>query len=160
MEGLAENLPYFEKPCPIFLLTKATKIPRGTTIDVSKFAPGFILQMGFLLFNIESICVFTTNFLYICSATSYTFEFPSRIKLPLLDILKFLVTIFRNQDKKVAFIWVDEDGALERSSEFMKTCHDMNIIFQTTGGDTSYLKGKSKITNKTLANITKALRLN
>ena len=39
-----------------------------------------------------------------------------------------------NQDKKVSFIRVDEDGALERYSESMNTCHNMNIIVQTTGG--------------------------
>ena len=45
MEGLPENLPELEEPCPICLLTKATKISRGPTTDVSKFAPGFMLQM-------------------------------------------------------------------------------------------------------------------
>ena len=96
----------------------------------------------------------------ICSATSYPFGFPSRSKRPPLDILNFLVTTLRNQDKKVAFIIVDEDGALARSSEFMKTCHNMNIIVQTTGGDASSLNGKSESPNKTLANITRALLLN
>ena len=65
----------------------------------------------------------------------------------------------RNQDKKVTFIRVDEDGALERYSEFMETCHSMNIIVQTTGGDASYLNGKSESPNKTLANITRAFLL-
>ena len=40
------------------------------------------------------------------------------------------------------------------------TCHNMNIIVQTTGGDASSLNGKSKSPNKTLANITRALLLN
>ena len=44
MEGPLENIPELEKPCPIFLLTKANKIPRGPTTDVSKFAPGFMLD--------------------------------------------------------------------------------------------------------------------
>ena len=65
----------------------------------------------------------------------------------------------RNQDNKVSFIRVDEDGALERSSEFMKTCHNMNIIVQTTGGYASYLNGKSESLDKTLANTTRALIL-
>ena len=47
MEGLPENLPELEEPCLICLLTKATKIPRGPTTDVSKFAPGLMLQMDF-----------------------------------------------------------------------------------------------------------------
>ena len=35
----------------------------------------------------------------------------------------------------------------------------MNIIVQTTGGDASSLHGNSKSSNKTLANITRALLL-
>ena len=42
------------------------------------------------------------------------------------------VTTSRNQDKKVVFIRVYEDGAPARSYEFMKTCHNMNIVVQTT----------------------------
>ena len=63
-------------------------------------------------------------------------------------------------DKKVSFVRVDEYRELVRSSEFMKTCHNVNIIFQTTGGDASSLNGKSESPNKTLANITRALILN
>ena len=66
----------------------------------------------------------------------------------------------RNQDKKVAFIRVDEYGALARSSESMKTCHNMNITVQNTTVDASYPNGKSKTPNKTLDNITRALLLN
>ena len=93
----------------------------------------------------------------ICSATSYPFGFPFRSKSPPLDILKFLVTTLRNQDKKVSFIRVDEDGALEKYSEFMKTCHNMNIIVQTTGGYASSLNGKSESPNRALAKTTRAL---
>ena len=34
MEGLPENIPDLEEPCPIFLLNKATKIPKVPTTDV------------------------------------------------------------------------------------------------------------------------------
>ena len=77
------------------------------------------------------------TFVAICYATPYLFLFPPRSKRPPLDLIEFLVTTLRNQDKKVASIQVDEDGALARYSEFMKTCHNMNIIVQTTGGDES-----------------------
>ena len=36
----------------------------------------------------------------------------------------------------------------------------MNIIVKNTGGDVSSLNGKSEISNKTLANIKRALLLN
>ena len=119
-----------------------------------------MLQMDFAFFNVKSIRGFTSTFVVICSATSYPFGFPSRSKRLPLDILKFLVTAFINQDKKVAFVRVNEDVALARSCKFMKTCHNMNIIVQTTRGDASSLSGKSEIPNKTLDNIKIALLLN
>ena len=73
---------------------------------------------------------------------------------------KLLVTTLINQDNKVAFIIVDEDGELARSSEFMRTCHNMNIIVQTIVLDASSLNDKSESLNKTIANITRALLLN
>ena len=131
MEGLPENLPELEDPCHICLVTKATKITRYPTAYVSKFPPGFMLQMDFAFFNGESIRGFTSNFVAICSATSHPFGFPSRSKRPPLDILKFIITTLSNQDNKFAFIRVDEDGALSRSSEFMEKFHNMNIIVKT-----------------------------
>ena len=160
MEGLPENLPELEDPCPICLLNKAAKIPRGPTTDVSNFSPGFMLQIYFSFFNVEIIRGFTSNFVAICFANSHPFGFPSRSKRPPLGTLQFLLTTLRNHDKKVSLIRVDKDRALARSSEFMKTFHNMNIIVQTTGGDASSLNGKSESPNKTLANITRNILLN
>ena len=64
-----------------------------------------------------------------------------------------------NQDKKVAFIQVDEYLALVRSSEFIKTFHNIDIIVQTTGVDVSSLNIKIEIPNKTRCNITRTLIL-
>ena len=111
-------------------------------------------------FNVEIIHGFTSTFVSIFSANSYPFGFPYRIKRPPLDILKYIFTSLSNQDKKLVFIPVNEDVALARSSELIKTCHNMNIIVQTTGGDASSLNGKIESPNKTLANITRALKLN
>ena len=83
MKGLQKHSPDLEWPCPICF-----KIPRGPTIDVSKSAPRFMLQMD----------------LAICSATSQPFVFPSIRKHSPPGILKLLVPALRNQDKKVKFI--------------------------------------------------------
>ena len=108
--------PWIGIALPYLSLDQGKKNPRGPTTDVSKFTPGFMLQMDSAFFNIESILDFTSTFLDICSANSYIFGFPSRSKRPPLDIMKFLVTILINQDKEVAFVRVDEDGRLARSS--------------------------------------------
>ena len=104
--------------------------------------PGFTLQMYFAFFNVESIRRFTSTFVAMCYTTSYPFGFPYRSKHPPLDILKLLVTTFNNSDNKVSFICVDEDGELAISSGFMRKCHNINIIVQTTGGDEYSLNGK------------------
>ena len=116
--------------------------------------------MDFAFFNDKIIRGFTSTVVAICSDTSYPFEFPSRSKLSHLDILKFLVTALRNQVKKVAFIRVYEDGEQSISLEFMKTCHNMNIIVQTTFGYASSLHFKSGNYNKALDNIKRALLFN
>ena len=141
-------------------MDKATKIPRGQTIDASKYAPGFVLQTDFSFFTVESICGFTSNFVAICSDTLYPFGFISRRKRPPIDILKLIVTTLSNQDNKVAFIQVDEYGSLSRYSEFMKICQNITIIVQTTNGDVSSLNGKIEIPNKTLPNTTRDLLAN
>ena len=119
-----------------------------------------MLYMDFSFFGVESISRFTSTFVAICSTNSYPFGFTFRSKCPPLEILKLFVTTLSNQDKKVAFICFYEDGELARSSEYMKTCHNMNILVQITGGGVSSLNGKSEISNKTLYNITRALLLN
>ena len=122
--------------------------------------PGFMLQMDFVYFNVESIRVCTSTFVVVCYDALHPFGFASINKFPPLDILNFLVAKFRNHYKKVSFIKVDEYGALERSYELMNTCHNMNIIFKNTGGDASSLNGKSEIPNNKLGNITRSLLMN
>ena len=78
----------------------------------------------------------------IFSDTSYPFGFPSRIKRPHLEIFKYIVTTLRNQDKTFPFLRFDEDGALSRFSESMKTCHNKNIMVQTIGVYAYYFNGK------------------
>ena len=159
-KGLPENLPELEESFRIYLLNKETKIPWYPTPDVSKYSPGFMLKMDFVSFNVESIRGFTSIVLDICSATSYLFGFTSRIKCPPLEILQFLVTKLKNQDNKVALIRAYEYGALARSSEFMNTYHNTNIIVHTTYVDASSINGKIESPSKTLANITRAFILN
>ena len=53
---------YLEETYPILILTKSTKITRGTTIDVSNISPGFIIQTDSLFFDVEIIHVFNSSF--------------------------------------------------------------------------------------------------
>ena len=79
-KSILKNIPDLEEPLPIFIFTRATRIPRGLTIDVRKSSPEFMIQMNFAFFNVESIHVFTSNFGAICYANSHPFGFPPRSK--------------------------------------------------------------------------------
>ena len=118
-----------------------------------------MLQMDFKFFNVESTCRFTLTFVVTCYTTLYQFGFPSIKKRPPLDIIKLIFTTLRNQDKKFPLIQVNEDGSLARYSEFTSTCHKINIIVKTTGGDEYSLNGKIVIPDKILKNITRDLLL-
>ena len=125
-----------------------------------KIFPWVHTSNGFFVFGVEIIREFTLTFVDICYDTSYPFGFTYRNKNPPLEILKFLVTTLRNQDKKVALVQVDEDVALIIYSELMRTCHNMNIVVQTTGGYVYSINGKPERPHNTLAIIKKALLIN
>ena len=101
MKILPANLPDLEETFPICQLTKATKFPRGPTTYISKLAPGFMLHMYFVFFNVEIIRGFTSTFVGICSYTSHLLGFSSRSKLSPLDVLKFIVNTLWNQERKL-----------------------------------------------------------
>ena len=69
MESIPTNIPDLEDSCPFCLLTKATKPPIVPTIYVFKVYPGFMLQMDFTFFNVESIREFTSTFVATCYST-------------------------------------------------------------------------------------------
>ena len=69
MEVHPENIPELEEPCHICFLREASKLSRGPTTDVSKFDPGFMIQMDFAFFVAESIRGFTSDFVAIYSST-------------------------------------------------------------------------------------------
>ena len=114
MEVLPTKLPNLEEPCEIYLLIMATIITRAPKSNISNFPPGFMIQTEFAFSNVECIHGFNPTFVAICSSTSYTFNFSSRIKRSPMYTLKFIVTALRNQDNKFSFIRVDKDSALVR----------------------------------------------
>ena len=58
MEGLPENIHDLEEPCPIFLLTNSTKIPKGTTTDISKIPLGSCFNLFFVFQCLNHPCIF------------------------------------------------------------------------------------------------------
>ena len=69
-EGPPNKYPWLGVSLTYFNPDQETEIPRGSTIDVYKFSPGFMLKMNLAFFNVETIPGFTSTFVAIWSDTS------------------------------------------------------------------------------------------
>ena len=104
IDEMPRSIPELEDDFPICTMTKATKLPQNPSIDVTDFAPGFLLHMDFTFVDVLSICHFTALLGISDAATSYPFGFPVRSKRPPLDVVSWLIRVLRNQGKKCAYV--------------------------------------------------------
>jgi hypothetical protein len=133
------DLPDFSKlkdfncSCAICNLTKATKVPRGKLVDVTKLPPFQRLHVDFSFFGVTSLRGYTTALDIACGSTSYPFGFPTKSKTPPLILFEWFVKTIRSMGYQVIFIRVDEDKGLARSSEFCALVVKLNCVLETTG---------------------------
>ena len=90
MKGLPTNIPDLEEPRHICCLTKTNRIQRGPTTYFSNCFSWFHASDGFSFFNVESVCIFTSTYVAISSATSHPIVFTSRGKRRPFEKLNFL----------------------------------------------------------------------
>ena len=82
-----------------------------------------MIQMDYDFFDVESIYGFTTKLTSVCSIKSYLIDFPTRSKLPPLEVILFIFIIIQKQKNKVADIRLYEYIAHDNLTEFMNTRH-------------------------------------
>jgi hypothetical protein len=149
-----ENMPDISKmhdiecSCEICNITKATKVPKGKLVDVTKLTPFKRIHCDFSFFGVKSIRGFSSAFDVVCASTSYPLGFPSKSKGVPLVIFTWTVKTLRSMGYEVIFIRVDEDGALARSAEFCSAVIKLNCILETTGGGNSENNGKVERANR------------
>lgn len=80
-------------------------------------------------------------------------------KHPPLKILVYFLSTLNKDNKTVATIRVDEDGAFAQNFEFFEFLLHKNITLETTGGRASFLNGKVEWPNRTIADLVYALYL-
>ena len=114
-----------------------------------------MLQLNLAFFNVESIHGFTSTSVTIFYANYHPFGFPYMSKQPPIDTTTCFFAELCHQDNKVTFVQLGKYGALERSSGFMRTCHNNNITVQTIVEGASSRNGKSGSPKKKLDNITR-----
>lgn len=158
--GMPKTVPSLKCPCHVCHITKATRIPRQITVDLTTFSPGFMIQMDFCFAKVPSVRGFTSILSTIDAKTRNPWAFPTRSKRPPTDLLRWFVTILRRQGFAVAFIRVDEGGELARSTEFNQLCISLDIVVQATGGYASWLNGKTERLNRSIFDVVRPILYN
>ena len=85
------------------------------------YPPGALLHLDFSFYPVTSVRGFTSVLDVLCASTSYPWAFPTRSKRSPVSIVLWMICVINKQIKTFHRMRVDEDGALARSSEFLKT---------------------------------------
>ena len=82
LDGIQKHFPtkINKAPCTICYTEKNTTFPKGTTVDTSNLKPGELIHMEFSLYNVTSICGFTSMITVVCAKTIMLWVFPTVYK--------------------------------------------------------------------------------
>ena len=113
------------------------KVPRlasNLNTALLNLAPGQMFHIDFSFMSETSIRGFSSYLSFLDDTTGYPFTFLTRNKIAPLDILQFIISTLRQQNKSINYVRYDKGGELARSSEVNKLLIENNIMVQSTGG--------------------------
>ena len=150
------SLKDFNCSCAICNLTKATNVPRGRVVNVTKLPPFQHLHVDFSFFRVTSLHGYTTALDIVSASTSYPFRFPTKSKSPPLVLFQWFVKTICSIGYQVTFIQVDEDKGLAHSSEFCALVIQLNCVLETTGGGNNTNNEKVERKNRSKADMVRS----
>lgn len=114
----------------------------------------------FSFWDVVSVRDFTSLLSIIDTKTRNLWNFPTASKCPPIHILSYFLAILKKKGVQTIAIWVDEDGAFARSSEFTSFLIHHNVTMETTGCYASWLIGRIERPCHTIANKVRAMLFN
>eukprot|EP00957_Ditylum_brightwellii_P182180 13880098-Ditylum_brightwellii.AAC.1 len=156
-EGLTKTKPkhqYYDCICSICTITKQKNRSKGKTVDTSNCTSGQVIHIGITFFDKTFIQGFNSALNIIDAKSRKLFGFSISTKRVPVRILIFFLLAMIHEGKTVIEIWVDEEGAIERSSTFTSMIvgefHGIRIV--PIDRYASQLFGKIERPHKTLKN--------
>ena len=73
--------------------------------------------MEFYLYNVTSVCGFTSMIIVVCDKTIILWVFPTAYKWYPVCIIHYILTTLINEQQQYERVRVDEDGDLEKSTD-------------------------------------------
>ena len=119
LNGLLKHCPIKlnKAPCTICYTEKTKTFPKGTTVGTINLKPGEFIHMDVSSYNVTSIHGFTSILTVVCAKTIILLVFHTASKLSLVRIIPFILITLNNEQHPCKRIRVDEDGALEKSTD-------------------------------------------
>ena len=110
--------------------------------------------MDFDFYNVPSICGFASILTLVCENTRMLRVFPTASKRAHVSIIRFILTTLIKKQHPCKLVRVDEDSALENSTDVTNLLVDeFKISMETTGGDVSWINGKNERHNRSINNM-------
>ena len=147
-------------PCTICYTEKMKTINKITTVNTSNRQPVELVNMEFAFHNVTSIHGFTSMITVVCAKTIILWVFPTLSKRAPVRIICFIMKTVMNEQHPCKHIIVNENSALEKSTDVAKLLvDDFKIFMESTGGDASCLNGNNKRKNISIHNMVRSALL-
>ena len=110
---------------------------KGTNVGTTHLQPGAVIRMYLAFYNVTSIIDFTSMLTTVCASIIILWLFPTESKISPVCIIRFILTTLNNAQHICKLVRVDNNGALENSTDVTNLLVDyFSIRMETNGGDT------------------------
>ena len=136
-------------------------LPKVTTVDTTNLQTGELIHMYFALYNVISTPGLTSMINVVCASTRMLWVIPNVSNQDPVRIICFILTTLKNEKHPRKRVGVDEDGALENSTDVTNLLFDdFNISMENTVGDASWINVNNGIHNRSIHNMVRAGLIN
>ena len=134
-----------------------TTLLKVTTFETTNLQPHKLIHTNFDFYNVNSIQGLISMINVVCTKTRMIWVFPDAHKRVLVQIIRFILKKFNNEQHTCIYMRVEEDGALGKSIDVTNLIvDDFNIAMENTGNEASLLTGKNEINNTSIYNMVRS----
>ena len=92
-------------------------LTKGKTVDTANFQPGELIHMEFAFYNVTSTCGLTSILTAVGAKATILWVFTTASRQAPVCIIRFILTTLKTEQHPWKYVRVDEDGALEKSTD-------------------------------------------
>ena len=128
--------------------------PKVSTVETSKLQSRELVHVEFSFYNVSSVRGFSSMTTFVYERTRMIRELRTGSKQSPVRIILFILKTFKNEQCPCKHLIVDEDGALENSTDVTNLLvGELKIFRGNTCDDISWINGKNERHNRSIHKI-------